>query len=499
MMVFFRFTVIFLAGFFLTFANPTQEDQFDSFSKINTRFNEFSPTVDHSGNFMLFNSKRSPDKFMDIYISYYKNREWNSPEKFNVLNSPFNDETPYISRDGKTIVFASDRDGSHELKLDRKNVLISYDIYWSRKVNGQWSVPERITGQVNTRDHERAPSLSADNSRLYFTRWASGKMENAVIMVSKLENGVFGKPQPMPKQINSGNLELALIPDPDDTGFYFSSTRSGGYGGWDIYYISAHNAVPGLPVNLGDKINTTNNETYFSVLNGRIFFCSDRKNPANDFDIVQTYLPGEKKLFFRVSDNTNQPLITDVELQNIFLNKIPEIRKTKSDPNGYFFETISSALDSIDLFIEKKGYLPYYRKITKSDMMAPQIDAVLTPVRNNNSFIIEAIYFDYNKSIIQEKSHTYLNRLANYLKKNGEIKLQIIGHTDLHGDDESNLELSKARALSVKKFLVNAGVALNRFEISGLGKTNPIINEISDHADSLNRRTEFKIIRDDGK
>jgi outer membrane protein OmpA-like peptidoglycan-associated protein len=473
-------------------------DRFSAIEKINTTYNEFSPSVNRDGKFMLFNSKRpvgkNVDKYMDIYISYFNNGQWSSPVKFDVLNSPFNDETPFISRDGSIIVFSSDRDGSHELKLRGKKTLVSYDLYWSKKIDNHWSVPEAIPGFVNTGDHERAPALSADNSTLYFTRWGAGKIENATIMFSKFENGKFLQAKPMPKEINSGHRELALVPDQEENGFYFSSARDGGLGGWDIYYVSAFNGQLGLPVNLGDKINSAFNEAFFSVLNGRIYFCSDRASEGNDYDIIQSFLPGEKQLYFKITDNRQVPITAVAELQKIFSNKIPEIVKKKADRFGSLSEVIPDDLDSIDLFIEEKGYLPYYRKIDKSELLNPEIEVILTPVKNNSSFSIEAIYFDYEKAEIKQESFAYLDRLAGYLKNNPEIQLQIVGHTDLHGDDDYNQDLSKKRADSVKDFLVNKGISKERFDTTGMGKSHPVLNEINDHADRLNRRTEFKIL-----
>lgn len=487
-----RYLILILSiGAFNTISSA--EIQFDSMEKINTSQNEFAPSISSDGKFMLFNSKRGNDKFMDIYVSYFKNGFWSSPVKFDILNSAFNDETPFISKDGKIIVFASDRDGSRELKIKAKT-LVSYDLYWSHKINGKWTLPVPVPGDINTGNHERAPALSADNKSLYFSRWGAGKLQNAAIMFAEFINGKFLKAREMPPEINSGNMEVALIPDSEGSGFYFSSTRDNGSGGWDIYYISAHNGDFGRAVNLGDKINSKFNEAFFSILNGRIYYCSDRAREGKDYDILQTFLPGEKQLFFRISDNQNNPVIASAEIHKILNSRMPQIVKKKSNQHGSFSEYIPDDLDSIDLFIEEKGYLPYYRRIEKSELLNPEFDIVLTPIQSNSSFSIEAIHFDYEKADIKEESFSYLDRLASYLNKNPGIDLQIIGHTDLHGPDEYNMALSKNRALSVQKYLVEKGVAENRLGASGMGKSNPVVNEINDHADRLNRRTEFRIM-----
>jgi len=494
------FPVSFYGILLATLLSPSVfAEEFDVMEKVNTAHNEFAPSINHDGKFMLFNSKRGNDKYMDIYISYFKNGAWSSPVKFDILNSPYNDETPFISRDGNTIVFSSDRDGSRELKLRGQKTLVSYDLYWSHKVDGAWSVPRLVPGHINTGDHERAPALSGDNKTLYFSRWGAGKMENATIMFSNFADDIFEKAQPMPREINSGNKELALVPDENETGFYFSSAREGGLGGWDIFYVSANNGRLGLPVNIGGPVNSTFSEAFFSILNGRIYYCSDRSRNGADYDILQGFLPGEKRIYFKVADTDGQPVISQAELQNIFGARIPEIAKHKTDRDGYFSVAIPDDLESIDLFIEQKGFLPYYRKLEKSDWMNPEIDIVLTPVRNNTSFSIEAIHFDYEKAVVKPESFSYLDRLANYLKNNPDMKLEVIGHTDLHGGDGYNLDLSRQRALAVKEYLVDRGISDSRFLIRGMGKSNPILNETSDHADKLNRRTEFRVIENTGE
>ena len=433
---------------------------------------------------------------MHIYISYFKSGMWSAPSKFDILNSQFNDETPFISRDGKTIVFSSDRDGSRELTLPGGGKMVSYDIYWSHLIDNKWSTPELIPGFINSVYHEKAPSLNNDNQTIYFSRWAPGDIKNSRILYSKFVNGRFSEPEMMPREINSGNMEMALIPDGKDTGFYFSSRRDGGLGGWDIYFISVRNGHFGFPVNLGENINSEFDEAFFSVLNGRIYFSSNQPSAGKNYDIVEAFLPGQKQLLFKVTDLNNLPVQTTIEIDNIFQKKLPEILHHKTSDHGDLVIPIDDDIDTMDIFIEEKGYLPYYRKIEKSELLNPQFDLVLTPVKNESSFSIESIYFDYEKSDIKNESLPYLDRLAVYLQNNPSMKIKIIGHTDLHGTDEYNLELSKNRAMAVQKYLEKKGIAHERLDSMGAGKSNPVLNEISYQADKLNRRTEFKVSGD---
>ncbi len=73
--------------------------------------------------------------------------------------------------------------------------------------------------------------------------------------------------------------------------------------------------------------------------------------------------------------------------------------------------------------------------------------------------------------------------------------MEIVGHTDLHGTDEYNNQLSLKRADAVKNYLVEKGLDPKRFKIYGAGKTQPVVNQIGKGFDELNRRTEFKILK----
>ncbi|MDH4200295.1 MAG: OmpA family protein [Spirochaetia bacterium] len=486
--IFFKFFYL----VFLLFHASLFAIEFNPLEKLNSQYNEFSPSISPDGKFLLFSSKRNNDKYMHIYISQFNHGIWSTPVKFDALNSLYNDESPFISRDGTIIVFASDRDGSRPFKSGAVEI-VSFDIYWSHLKNGRWSIPEILPGAVNSPYHEKAPSLSNDNRTVYFTRWPPNQIQKSKIMYADFSGSKFNQPAPMPAEINSGNMEAALIPDQKGTGFYFSSRREGGFGGWDIYFISYRNGEYGLPVNLGDSINSKFDEAFFSVLNGRIYYCSSSPGNGKDFDILEAFLPGQKEILINVSDLNDFPVRTNIEFNNIFEKRMPEILHKETSDQGSLSFPLDDDIGSIDIFIEKEGYLPYYKKIEKKELLNPRFNLVLTPIKNNATFSIEDIYFDYEKSEIKKESLPFLLRLVSFLQKNPMIDIDIIGHTDMHGEDAYNLELSKNRALAVKKFLEDSGINSRRLNSSGVGKSDPLIDEINSHADKLNRRTEFKI------
>jgi OmpA-OmpF porin, OOP family len=110
--------------------------------------------------------------------------------------------------------------------------------------------------------------------------------------------------------------------------------------------------------------------------------------------------------------------------------------------------------------------------------------------------ILDMVYFEYNKAVIEKESYDILDALAKTLEGNPAIRLvEIQGHTDERGNDAYNLELSDRRAKSVQQYLVEKGIDAKRLTAQGYGETQPLINERSERAYQKNRRVAFLILK----
>ena len=113
--------------------------------------------------------------------------------------------------------------------------------------------------------------------------------------------------------------------------------------------------------------------------------------------------------------------------------------------------------------------------------------------------ILDKVYFDVNKDIIQTRSYELLNQVATVLRSHAELTMvRVDGHTDSDGKDEDNLDLSDRRANAVKRYLVDKGVAAARLQAIGYGETKPVVANTSKSNKEQNRRVEFVIIAIDG-
>jgi outer membrane protein OmpA-like peptidoglycan-associated protein len=110
------------------------------------------------------------------------------------------------------------------------------------------------------------------------------------------------------------------------------------------------------------------------------------------------------------------------------------------------------------------------------------------------SGVIPGIEFDLGKATIRPASNGVLTEAASVLKEFPAMRVAISGHTDNVGDAKKNIDLSKARADSVKEFLVSQGVAAERIDTRGAGPDEPIADNKTAPGRQKNRRIEFKLL-----
>lgn len=110
------------------------------------------------------------------------------------------------------------------------------------------------------------------------------------------------------------------------------------------------------------------------------------------------------------------------------------------------------------------------------------------------TFVLQEIFFEYDKSTILQQSFFELMRLTSLMEKYPDMTIEVRGHTDAKGSDSYNLRLSENRAKSVVDYLVSKGVNPKRLKYKGYGKSIPIDTNETEEGRSKNRRVEFKII-----
>ena len=151
-----------------------------------------------------------------------------------------------------------------------------------------------------------------------------------------------------------------------------------------------------------------------------------------------------------------------------------------------------------DGIVDPKDACPSARGVPSSDP-ARHGCPPLVEVESDRLKTLEPVFFATNEDRILPASEALLRDIAEALRKDPEVRLSIEGHTDDTGTDALNLELSQRRAESVKRELVRLGIAEQRLEARGFGRSRPLAPATTAEAREKNRRVEFRIVRSPGK
>jgi outer membrane protein OmpA-like peptidoglycan-associated protein len=123
-------------------------------------------------------------------------------------------------------------------------------------------------------------------------------------------------------------------------------------------------------------------------------------------------------------------------------------------------------------------------------------DQTSARIEGRRIVILDKIYFAFRKEEIKPQSYPVLKAVAGILRANPKIRrIRIAGYTDGRGSTQVNKSLSQKRAEAVMAFLHEEGIAQDRLEAVGYGKSRPAVDGGSPEARSANRRVEFVILK----
>jgi outer membrane protein OmpA-like peptidoglycan-associated protein len=176
-----------------------------------------------------------------------------------------------------------------------------------------------------------------------------------------------------------------------------------------------------------------------------------------------------------------------------------------SIPTGSIFGRFSDSTFSFPIFgtakyqitAEAKGYNPRTVIVDPKDINASrrvQRDIILTP--SGETMRLDNLIFPQGKAVIDPKSFEELDEVAQMMKENSKMVIQLEGHTDNQGSAKANLKLSEDRVEAVKKYLASKGIAKDRVKTKAYGGSQPLSNEMTQEARAKNRRVEMRILKD---
>ena len=235
---------------------------------INTLWAEGELSFSDDGTMVYCSARQdlavAPGDPKDLYIATFNQQtgSWNTPVNMGI---PINaapatdvdplrlgdDREPWITADGNTIYFKSDR-------LATSTPRNANDIFVTYKVNGHWSEPELVGYPISTNEgNEHCPAILQDGSTLCFASLREGGYGGSDIWCSKPDaDGNWQTPVNQGPNINTAAEEFHFTQDKQGR-VYFSSSRPGGFGGMDIWgAMQLGENTWGPAVNLGSQINT---------------------------------------------------------------------------------------------------------------------------------------------------------------------------------------------------------------------------------------------------
>jgi outer membrane protein OmpA-like peptidoglycan-associated protein len=110
------------------------------------------------------------------------------------------------------------------------------------------------------------------------------------------------------------------------------------------------------------------------------------------------------------------------------------------------------------------------------------------------ALVLQGVNFETDSATLTAESTGILDRVAESLIANPDVKVEVGGHTDSRGSDAHNLSLSRRRAKSVQDYLVSKGVAASQTTSAGYGEKQPIASNDTEEGRLQNRRVELKRI-----
>ena len=462
---------------------------------VNTVNSEYYPTLSISDTLLVFSRMINRGEYF-AKSAIHNNQFSNAEIIEGSINKTILKGAATVSSDGEWLIFAADF-GNQGYG--------NYDLYISYITPEGWSEPENLGENINSQSWDSGPSISPDSRTLYFTSDRSGGFGGRdLYMSTRQANGKWGPAVNMGEAINTAGNELYPYIHADNQTLFFTSDAWPGYGKTDLF-VSRKTSTDtwGTPENLGFPINTIEDEGSITISSdGRTaYYASDRADRRGGLDIYKFELREDirpyKTLYVKgqVTDAINHKGIPcSVELVDNATNKT--IMKITADELGKYFIPLPTGKD-YTFVVNRRGYL-YYSNLYELSKEKPDSvyinNIALQPIQKNISTTLKNVQFETNSYQLLPVSLVELDKLLQLLNDNSNLKLLIKGFTDNVGKSDDNIKLSNNRAKSVVDYLLSKGVTATRLSYKGFGAALPIADNATEEGKAKNRRTEFEII-----
>lgn len=323
---------------------------------------QYFPTLTADQQELIFTRRRGyrNDDDEDMVISH-KNAQgnWSIPQSISAnINTLQNEGTCTISADGRKLIFTSCQNGYSG----------DCDLFESIKTGNVWSKPVNLGPNVNSADWESHPTLSADGRTLYFVSDRKGGFGRNDIWYTTLEpTGKWTKAQNLGDRVNTQYDERSPFIHVNGRTLYFATHGLVGFGGYDIFYTEKTDNIWAAPVNMGSPINDHEDQySLFITADGQKGYYSHEENLGNGHEksiIVEIQIPDNQIIKYR--SNYIKGIVTDsktgeklkAQIELFDINKNEIVSFVESDSISGQYLMVLTQGSEYALYVNKKGYL----------------------------------------------------------------------------------------------------------------------------------------------
>jgi len=466
--------------------------------------------------------------------------KWSTPallDEEEIVNTEHHDGAPAFDSRKKTLYFT-------RCEI-RKNEQTKCAIYTTELVGNAWREPERVFIISDSTANVGQPTLSLDDSRLYFVSddFNTRGAHDIFMTTFDRRTRTWKDPINLGSKVNTKGEEYFPVVNKDGY-LYYSTDGKPGMGGWDIWRVKL--GPDGLPEGDAEHmeypINTSRDDYHLifeSEKSERGFLSSNRGAGTLD-DIYAVFKTPTKFNLEGVvrNSNTGEPVpLVVVRLEGSDGTSVI----SNTDNDGYYkFDKDQLNSDvNYQLNFEKKQYLNSSADVTtigvplsafqyipseKHFLHTLTVNKTIDPIEK--PIVLPNVLFDLAKWDLRPEAMVALDSVVTILKENPQVVLELRSHTDYRGSDKANETLSQNRADTCVSYLVSKGINPQRLVARGMGETEPfempksydgygagtfeagvVLSEKfitslaqpdkQEVANQINRRTDIKVLRTD--
>ncbi len=436
--------------------------------------------------------------FINTLYSTTANPDGGSVQINKVLIDPKKLEmaAPALTPNGNFIYFTA-----WTLKPERKRV-ISFS---QKLENNEWSAPISLDAEINANGfNSMQPFITKDGKYLVFSSDRPGGSGKYDLWYASLNHdGTAGSAKNLGPKVNSVGDDEAPYYNEKTKKLLFSSNGRVGLGGLDFYESTGDFTTWTEPRNMGYPFNSPKDDVYFTSISEddkEGYVSSDRESICclELFHLTRQVLTIRGKLIDCVT-------LKPIEGATVTLTgKNFDKQTALTDAVGMYTFGINDNRGlkinaRKDLYFAKNLTYTYTQLVNVDTLKTTTL--CLVPFKIDKPIVLENILYEFNSAELTETSKVTLNVLYELMMDNQNINIELGAHTDGMGSPQYNLGLSDRRAKSCVDYLVSKGISVDRMTSRGYGLTMPVApNKNQDGSDNpagraLNRRTEFKVTK----